>query len=365
MMSVSRKAATLRPPQQPGRRQFAKAALGAASMVAAPGLGLGKLWAAERLVVAQPGGPYETAFGKAFAEPFTKETGIEVVLVPRPFFPSGLVQSQVETKSYQWDVVSLSAFDVEILTRRKMLENLDLPAADLAGIMPSAIRREWLGVDVYATVLAYRQDRLKGGAPTSWADLWDSGTFAGRRSMYNNPIGTLEQALLADGVPLKELYPIDYARAFRKLDKLKSKVNVWWTSGAQSTQLLRDGGADIMAIWNGRAQATIDDGTPATIVWNQGLYTVHGFSIAKGAPKKSLGLEFIRYCADAKRQAAYTPFIASGPTNANAYKYIEPKLADTLPTGPKHVATLLEQNTAWWTDNKEEATSRFNQWLIS
>lgn len=346
------------------RRRFGKLAIGTLGAASMPAILSYPVQAAERIVVAQPGGPYETAFTKAFAEPFTKATGIEVAMVARPFFPSAQVQAQVEAKSYQWDVVSLSAFDVEILARRNLLENLDLSSKILDGIIPNAIRPQWLGVDIYATVSAYRTDKVKGKLPESWKDLWDVAGIPGRRSMYKNPQGMLEAALMADGVTPKDVYPIDYKRAFKKLDEIKPKIAVWWNGGVQSTQLLRDGDIEYMAIWNGRAQSAIDDGAPAKIVWNQGLYTVHGFSIAKGAPKKALGVEFIKFCASAERQAAYTPFLAGGPTNTKAFEHIDPKLAQTLPSAPSYLASLLEVNTSWWTDNKEDAVNRFNEWLL-
>jgi putative spermidine/putrescine transport system substrate-binding protein len=346
------------------RRAFGKLMLSAAGAVAAPAVLNYPVRAAERIVVAQPGGPYEVAFTKAFAEPFTKATGIEVAMVARPFFPSAQVQAQVEAKSYQWDVVSLSAFDVEILARKNLLEDLNLPAKELDGIIPNAVRPQWLGVDIYATVSAYRTDKLKGKDPASWKDLWDVAGIPGKRSMYKNPQGMLEAALMADGVAAKDVYPIDYNRAFKKLGEIKPKIAVWWTGGVQSTQLLRDGEVEFMAIWNGRAQAAIDDGAPAKIVWNQGLYTVHGFSIAKGVPKKAIGVEFIKFCASPERQAAYTPFLAGGPTNTKAFTFIDAKTTEKLPSAPKYLATLLEVNTAWWTDHKDDAVNRFNEWLL-
>ena len=36
-----------------------------------------------------------------------------------------------------------------------------------------------------------------------------------------------------------------------------TEVVSWWASGAQSAQLLKDGEADVVAIWNGRAGAAI------------------------------------------------------------------------------------------------------------
>ena len=53
-------------------------------------------------------------------------------------------------------------------------------------------------------------------------------------------------ALIADGVPMEKLYPIDANRAFKKLEQLKPHVLVWWNSGAQSVQILQDGEVDMV-----------------------------------------------------------------------------------------------------------------------
>src|SRR5690606_41913539 len=64
----------------------------------------------------------------------------------------------------------------------------------------------------------------------------------------------------SDGVPLDKLYPLDFDRAYKKLDTIKNSIDVWWTGGAQTSQLLKSGEVDICAAWNGRVQAAIDDG---------------------------------------------------------------------------------------------------------
>jgi len=349
---------------QMSRRRLIKGTLAIGGALAAPSLIRSSL-AAERLVIGVPGGLYEKGWSLAFTEPFKQATGVEAVLVARPFYPSAQVQAQVEAKSYQWDVVSLSKADVDLLGRSGSLEALDLSGPDIDQIMPAAKRPDWLGIDVYGTVLAYRSDTFKTAAPQNWADLWDPTRFPGRRAMYKNPLYTLETALLADGVSPKQLYPLDVPRAFKKLDQIRSKVNVWWDNGSQSTQLIHDHAVDLMAIWNGRAQAAIDDGAPVKIVWNQGISTVHGFAIPKGSPKKALGQQFIKFCADAKRQSLFPRYTASGPTNLQAYKYIDQALAQNLPTAPQNVAVLIEQDVAFWRDHKEELITKFNEWLLS
>ena len=69
------------------------------------------------------------------------------------------------------------------------------------------------------------------------ADFFDLRTFPGRRGMRRVPQVNLEFALIADGVPLDQVYavldtPEGLNRAFRKLDTIKDQV-IWWEAGAQ------------------------------------------------------------------------------------------------------------------------------------
>jgi putative spermidine/putrescine transport system substrate-binding protein len=152
-------------------------------------------------------------------------------------------------------------------------------------IMAQARKPDWMATDVCASVLGYRIDKYKQNGPSSWADFWNVQKFPGRRAMHKHPIDTLEQALMADGVPMEKIYPIDMDRAFKKLDEIKQHVDVWWTGGAQSTQMLQTGEVDMLPIWNARAQVIIEAGGSVAISWNQGLYGLEGWVIPKGDPK--------------------------------------------------------------------------------
>ncbi len=74
--------------------------------------------------------------------------------------------------------------------------------------------------------------------------------------------------------------------------------------------------------------------TPARIVWNQGLYSIEGWGVPKGTPRAEEAKAFVRFCGDAKRQAAFTDDLAYGPTNLNAYAYIKPERAALAAHGP-------------------------------
>lgn len=320
----------------------------------------------KQIVVSDPGGPYTLGYRKAFYDPFEKATGIRVVSVARESQPVAQFTAMVQTKNFVWDVTTLTiSADIPILEARGLLEPIGLKASDFPTLMPEAVTANWLGVDVYSTILAYRTDKFGNNGLKSWADFWDVQKFPGRRSLRRNPLDTLEQALMADGVPIDKLYPLDLDRAFRSLDRIKKHISVWWTGGAQSMQLIQSGEVDMISAWNGRAQAAIDGGAPVVIVWNQGLYSIEGWGIPKGTPNAEPAKAFVRFCADAKRQAAFTDDLAYGPTNLKAYDSISPKRAAILPTAPENIKGMRLASPEWWHANREKATERFNAWLLS
>lgn len=316
------------------------------------------------IVVTDPGGPYTIAYRQAFYDPFQKATGIKVISAAREAQPMAQVAEMVRTKNYLWDVTTLTqAQDVPLLEEHDLLEPLGLKPADFPNILPEAVRPDWLGVDTYATILAYRSDKFQHG-PESWADFWNIAKFPGRRSLRRSPIDTLEQALMADGVPPDALYPLDVDRAFRSLDRIRPHIDIWWTSGAQAMQMIQNGDVAMLSTWNGRAQAAIDNKAPVKISWNQGLYSIEGWGVLKGTPRAAAAKKFVLFCANAKRQAAFTDVLAYGPTNRRAFDYISPTIAKTLPTAPENLKLMRNSSVEWWTKNRDAITERFNNWVI-
>ena len=347
----------------PARRRILH---GAGALAVAGALPLAARAQAKQIVVSDPGGPYTTAYREAFYDPFEKATGIKVVSVARESQPVAQFAAMVQTKNYVWDVTTLTlSADIPYLEAKGLLEPIGLKASDYPDVMPEAIAPNWLGVDVYSTVLAYRADKFKGNGPKSWADFWDVKKFPGRRSLRRSPLDTLEQALLADGVPLDKLYPLDVDRAFKSLDRIKPHVNIWWTSGAQAMQAIQSGDVDMISTWNGRAQAAKDAGAPVTIVWNEGLYSIEGWGIPKGTPRADAAKQFVRFCADAKRQALLTRTLAYGPTNRKAFEAISKDRATLLPTAPDNIRDMRLPSPQWWEENRQKVTERFNSWIIS
>ncbi|MDR5758374.1 ABC transporter substrate-binding protein [Caballeronia sp. LZ035] len=347
----------------PARRRILH---GAGALAVAGAMPLVARAQSKQIVVSDPGGPYTTAYREAFYDPFEKATGIKVVSVARESQPVAQFAAMVQTKNYVWDVTTLTlSADIPYLESKGLLEPIGLKASDYPDIMPEAITPNWLGVDVYSTVLAYRTDKFKDNGPKSWADFWDVKKYPGRRCLRRSPLDTLEQALLADGVPLDKLYPLDVDRAFKSLDKIKPHINIWWTSGAQAMQAIQSGDVDMISAWNGRAQAAKDGGAPVQIVWNQGLYSIEGWGIPKGTPRADAAKQFVKFCADAKRQALLTRTLAYGPTNKKSFESITKERATLLPTAPDNIKDMKLPSPQWWEENRQKVTERFNSWIIS
>lgn len=345
------------------RRKFL-AGSGALAATAAMG-DLALAQSGERIVVADPGGPFGPAFKAAFHDSFKAETGITSVQIAREHEPTAQVATMVKTKNYTWDVVTLTLSARDILHKQDLLEALDWNMPDMGEIMAEAKHPAWMGTDVYCTVLAYRTDKYGANGPQSWRDYFDVAKFPGRRSLRRSPIDTLEIGLLADGVEPAKLYPLDVDRAFKKLDAIKKSVAVWWTGGAQTTQLLQSGEVDMVPTWNARAQTVTDAGGPVKLQWNQGLYSIEGWGIAKGNPKAAIAKRFVAYTANAKRQAEFTKTLAYGPTNPNAYKFIDKATAAKLPTAPDIFPKIILAKEEWWAANRQKAEERFTAWMLS
>src|SRR5579863_5437837 len=249
------------------RREFIGATAGAGLLATSPLLAQRAGATAQKLVVADPGGPFTPAFTAAYGEPFQKATGVNIVEVAIEPEPLATVKSMVDLKQYTRDVVALDTAAARNLGEQGLLELIDWNQPGMAKkqIIASERLPYWMGVAVYATIQAYRTDKYGNNGPKTWADFWNVQKFPGRRAMRKSPYDTLEEALLADGVTPEKLYPLDMDRAFKKLDQIKQHVTVWWTGGAQATQLLQSGDVDICPVWNGRAQVAIDSGAPVAI----------------------------------------------------------------------------------------------------
>ena len=362
-------------PKGVGRRKALKNLL-VASVASPMVLTSYKARAAIQLTVRDPGGPYVKAMNEAFYKPFNEAMKGEIVVtgVISQHEPTALIKSMVESKTYTWDIAggfSIASTNA-LLSGPGYLEKLEIDDDPEVQEIPARFRNPYLlGYEVFTCVLAYRTDVYPKTAPAptgGWKDLWDTARIPGVRSLRKDAFYTIEQAIMAAGIPADQVYAYlaknGFDPAFKSLDKIRKGINIWWTGAAQTSQLLATGEVDMVPTFNARAQDAIDGGAPVAISWNQGLWTYAGMAIIKGGPHVEACRKFVRFCANAERQATLAKYIAVGPTNPNAFKHIEAKRAAVLATDPTNFGQSLQFDADFWGKEKDRGTERFNQWIL-
>lgn len=318
---------------------------------------------AQELVVVDWGGASSEAAKKTIYEPFEKANNVKITVVSPT--DVGKLKAMVQSGSVEWDVVN-SDTDVALrLEKEGLLEKLDYNIIKKDDIYSNLITDYSIGLQVYFTNIAYNTEAFKPGSqPKNWAEFWDTAKFPGPRSLYKNPVGTLEAALLADGVAPDKLYPLDVDRAFKSLEKIKKDVKVWWEAGAQPPQLLGTKEVVLASAWNGRVSAAKAQGSPVDNEFSQSLGMATSWVIPKGAPHKDLAQKFIAYAISPEAQAAYSNAIDYAPTNKKALEKLSDDVKKRIGQTPERVKSQIFIDNRWWVDNYDKINERFNKFML-
>lgn len=334
------------------------------SMLIVAALSAGFTHAGE-LTVVNFGGANSNAQKFAYVEPFQKASGNKVTVVEYNG-EMAKVKAMVEAKKVSWDLVEVESGEVGRACEEGLLEKMDHSKFGSKGdFIPAAFHECGFGVFVWSTVLGYNAAKM-ATPPKSWADFWDVKKYPGKRGLRKGARYNLEFALMADGVPTKDVYKVlstkaGVDRAFKKLDELKGHVQ-WWEAGAQPPQFLVAGDVVMSSVYNGRIDAAQREGKNLAISWNGAIYDLDYWVIPKGAKNKDAAEKFIAYSSTPETQYNYTTKIAYGPVNNNAFKRMDQKMQSQLPTSAANVKDAVQQDLKFWTDHGEELEQRFTAW---
>jgi len=338
-------------------------ALGAGSaLIAAPFVRPGR--AQTRTVYMNSyGGVWETSWKKAFYDPFTAQTGIQVKSVPGVSFAK--LKAQVQSRNFDWNVINLGDVEYAQAVHDGLLEPVDKSIVKTGQLPPHMVRD--FGVVSYSlgTNLVYRKDRFPNGGPQNWADFWDVKRFPGPRCLFDRSFTCLAFALLADGVPADKIYPMDVDRAFRKMNEIKPHIKVWWRQGAQSQQLIRDGEVVMIGMWSARAVDLIEDGVPLDIVWNGAELYNANLMVSKGDPNAKTAWEFCNFVAQPKPQADFAMLLPYGPANPAARALMTEARLKQTPAWPGNEKVMFQHDAAWLAPRLAGIRERWSQWLTT
>jgi putative spermidine/putrescine transport system substrate-binding protein len=338
--------------------------------------------AAADLTVVSWGGAYTKSQVNAYHVPYTKKTGTKIL---SENYNGGLaeIKAQVDAGAVKWDLVDLEMADVVRGCDEGLLEKLDLNAlpkgddgtAAKQDFLPGTLHECGVATIIWSTIYAYDKSKFPKGGPKTIADFFDVKKFPGKRGMRKTPKVNLEFALMADGVPAKDVYKTlgtkdGQARAFKKLDSIKSHV-VWWEAGAQPPQLLADGEVALTTAYNGRIfNAVAAEKKPFEIVWDGQVWDLDLWGIPKGAKNKAAAMDFIKYSTDTQRLADQASWISYGPARKSSIPKIGTyatdasiKMGPHMPTAPANFKNAVQNNFEFWADFQDELNERFNAWL--
>ncbi|TIP92095.1 MAG: extracellular solute-binding protein, partial [Mesorhizobium sp.] len=239
------------------------------------------------------------------------------------------------------------------------LEPIDFNVVPKADLDPRFTTEHAVGSFYYSFVLAWNKGAVSG-EPAGWADMFDLAKFPGKRTFYKwSAPGVIEIALLADGVPADNLYPLDLDRAFKKLDTIKSEI-VWWDSGAQSQQLIASGEAAFGQLWNGRVFALEQEGADVGASWNQNLTAADVLVIPKGSKNKASAMKFLAAATSPKSQAMFAEASGYAPINTAAKAEMPADVVKSLPDA--YVDGQIDLDMNYWAENRDKIAERWYAW---
>jgi putative spermidine/putrescine transport system substrate-binding protein len=317
------------------------------------------------IVVVNFGGDAIRATNQAYVEPFQRETPGVRVRVDGSGPTSGRMRAIVESGRISWDIVDRNFHGSLELGPLGLLEEIDYTIVDRTKVIDGYAGRWGIGSYTYANVLTYDTRAFGGRVPTTWADFWNIREFPGKRTLRRHIDGVLEAALLADGVPADQIYPIDVNRAFEKLREIKEHT-IFWGNHTESYQLLRDREVTMGCLASSRAIPLVRDTRGAVaFTYNQASFFVSGWAVLKGAPAGRRAFEFIASTQDPRRQIEFQRLLGLGPANPAANAIMPADLVEQNPSNPANLARMVRADNAWYAEHSSETLRRFLDEVIA
>ncbi len=318
------------------------------------------------------GGLSAKAFGKAWGGAFEQATGI--AYDNSPIMDYAAWQEQVESGNPGWEWGDFEGWFP--IAHTDLFADIPLGPTGVGITCDDMVRMKTpeeqarictnnsIASYFSSYVMAYNPE-THADHPSGWAELFDTKKWPGIRSLYNYPYGMLEVALSADGVPWSEMYPLDYERAFKKLDTLGADL-VFTNSGAEAQQQMASGSADYIVHWNGRVVPIAQQGIPITIDWKDNILILSNHVIPNNSSRPDVSAAFIKAALTCDAQAQVSNMLGTGPTVEGCYDAIDEDVKPWVPTNPDNLtqaAGLIDDN--WWAENFGAAYEKWNAWQAS
>ena len=314
------------------------------------------------VVLCNWGGEAVPAFTKAFAEPYEQRTGGKMVL-DGSGPTNGKIRAMVEAQAVRWDLCDSGVTGLAELASRGLLAPIDYSVVDRSKVLPDFVYEFGVCNYMFSSVMAWDTKQVPG--TPSMADFFDLKKIPGKRMIRKDSQAMIEMALLADGVPLEHLYPLDVDRAFAKFATIRSSLLIWET-GAQSQSLLRDGEVSMGWLWHTRATLLKRD-TGGRIDWSfkDGVLQPGLWVVPRGNPAGKQAQVAIATMQEPAGQIALLSVLANGPANPAADPMVPEALRPVDPGYGPNAAVQARISADWYRDHHGETFRRFLDFLAA
>lgn len=271
------------------------------------------------------------------------------------------VASQVESGNIQWDVVLMPTSQVLELSNLGVLAAIDYDIVNGDSLYPELMMQHGVGAMLYSTTMVYAA--TAENPPETWADFWDLSLFDGTRALRRSPVGTLEFALLADGVKIEDLYPLDVERAFAVLESIREGTR-FYEDSKQPVELVSSGQVGLASSWTVRTSLP-DVASLVYPQWHGGMISADAWVSPRGSENADVAMSFINYATRAVPTANFSGRQPFGPVNKDALALMREDIVESLPNSPEHLEVQFFENWSYWRDKRESLQAQFEEWELN
>lgn len=334
----------------------------------AVGFALPALAADKQLNVAAYGGVINDFLTKDFGVPFAAKTGVKVNFGSNASLALAKLQVAAGSPS-QWDITELTGSEYNEGIKQNLILPLDYSVIDGTKLVPGYKESHGIKFSSYMFVMAWDQKKIPDAdAPKNWAEFWDTKKYPGKRSLDANLTdgSTLEIALLADGVPVDKLYPLDVERGLKSLEKLGRGNIIWYNANQEPIQQLTSGAVSLATVFHGRVLIANKSGAQLGFTPAYSAVSGNYLTVIRTTGQAKAAMELIAFIVnDAQASANYMKDTNYAVPDAPSFALLPKSVQDILPTSPAMRDKVFFKDDAWWAANLATVVPRFKEWQLA
>ncbi|MCI0547665.1 MAG: ABC transporter substrate-binding protein [Candidatus Rokubacteria bacterium] len=272
--------------------------------------------AADPLVISVWGGNWKDTVEKVIARPFTARTGI-----PVEFEVGGTIDRLAKARVAKGSPLVDLNFTTTHVGRLYISDGLYAPL-DMAKIpnareiAKEAVRSEYhLGTWAYVYTVVYRPDLVKEDI-TKWGDLWNP-SLKGKIAMPDfDPSHIITIAALMEGGN-----EMSWQKGQERLLRLKPSIAAFYSTDAQSQDLMKTGQAPVQVMLSVNAYHLIEQGVPVKVVQPAdypGIVGIDTLAVMAGTKRADAAHQFINLALAKEIQSQLVEALRAGPVNLGA-----------------------------------------------